>query len=264
MDLLVAVDTAPVDDESRSGLWIVWSRRVPGLDVALLTEAGNPDLQEPLIGRAVRFVAVRTALRHGRMFPKKWSALLGMALETVIIDRIFTEHRLRDGPMRVVAIGATDLPLAQRHVRAALELGPAGLVALRADFDRGRLRQVVSVGHRLHHLMAGHAGHSPHFVRASLPEGVLTLFVAAVHTCGILHLDRLCPLLERHQCLFGTALRIYMRPPRAMARLTVSPLLGGTRVHRHDPPHRRLVEALDRLLMASLAGLTPHVLGAWG
>ena len=111
MDLLVAVDAAPVDDESRSGFWIVWSRRVPSLDVALLTEAGNPDFQEPLIGGAVRLVAVRTALRNGRMFPEERPALLRMTLETVVIDGVFTKHPLRDGPMRVGAIGATDLPL---------------------------------------------------------------------------------------------------------------------------------------------------------
>ena len=47
--------------------------------------------------------------------------------------------------MRVVAVGATHLSIAQRHVGTALELGAAGLMALRADLDRGRLRQVVSV-----------------------------------------------------------------------------------------------------------------------
>src|SRR5574337_347199 len=120
MDLLVAVNAASVDDEPRSGPGIVWIRRMPRLYMTLLAEAGNPDLQEPLIGGAVRLVAVRTALRNRRMFPKKWSALLGMALEAVVIDRIFPEHRLRGGPMRVMAVAATDLSLAQRHVRAPL------------------------------------------------------------------------------------------------------------------------------------------------
>ena len=108
----MAVDAAPVDDLLCSGPRIIWARRVPGLDVALLTEAGNPDLQEPLIGGAVRLVAVCAALHNGRMFPEERPALLGVALVTVVIDRVFTEHPLRDGPMRVVAIGATDLPLA--------------------------------------------------------------------------------------------------------------------------------------------------------
>lgn len=112
MDLLVTVDAAPVDDLLCSGSWIIWTRRVPGLNVTLLTEAGTLDLQEPLIGGAVRLMAVRTALRDGRMFPEKRPPLLSMTLEAVVIDRIFPEHPLRDGPMRVVAIGATDLPLA--------------------------------------------------------------------------------------------------------------------------------------------------------
>src|SRR5574337_327116 len=116
MDPLVAVDTTPIDDESRPGSWIVWIRRMPGRDVALLTEAGDPDLQEPRIGGAVRLVAVRTALDDGRMLPKKRSTLLSMTLEAVVIDRIFPKHRLRGGPMRIMTVAATDLPLAQRHV----------------------------------------------------------------------------------------------------------------------------------------------------
>src|SRR5574337_198707 len=111
MDLLVAVDTAPVDDESRSGLWIVWSRRVPGLDVALLTEAGNPDLEEPLIGRAVRLVAVRTALNDGRMLPEKRPSFLGVAFITVLVNGILTKQHLRRGPMWVVAVAATHFSL---------------------------------------------------------------------------------------------------------------------------------------------------------
>ena len=264
MDLLVAVDAASVDDKPASGPRIVWARWVSGLDVALLTEARNPDLQEPRIGGAVRLVAVRTALRDRRMFPEKRPPLLGMALEAVVIDRILPKHRLGGGPMRVVAVGATHLSLAQRHVGAALELGAAGLVALRADLDRGRLRQIVSVRHRLHHLVTGDAGYSPYFVGAPLPEGMLTLFVTAIHTRGILQLDRLCPLLERDQCLYGAALCIHVRAPWTMARLTVPPLLGSTRVHRHDAPHFSFVEALVRFPMAPLAGLPSHVLGAWG
>lgn len=112
MDLLVAVDATPVDDLLCSGARIIWARRVPGLNVTLLTEAGLPDLQESRIGGAVRLVAVRAALHNGRMFPEKRPPLLSMALVTVLIDRVFPEHPLRDGPMRVVAIGATDLPLA--------------------------------------------------------------------------------------------------------------------------------------------------------
>src|SRR5574337_535542 len=113
MDPLVAVDTAPIDDEPRPCSWIVWVRRMPGRDVALLTEAGDPDLQEPRIGGAVRLVAVRTALDDGRMLPKKWPPFLGMALVAVLIDGILAEHRLRGGPMRIMTVAATDLPLAQ-------------------------------------------------------------------------------------------------------------------------------------------------------
>lgn len=262
MDLLVAVVAAPVGDLPCSGRRIVWARWVSGLNMTLLTEPGNPDLQESRICGAVRLVAVRTALCDWRMFPEERPPLLRMALVTVVIDRIFPEHRLGGGPMRVVAVATTDLPLAQRHMRTALELGPAGLVTLRADLDRGRLRQVVSGGHRLHHLVTGHAGHATHLVGAPLPGSVLTLFMAAVHARGILCLDRLCPLLERHQCFNGIALRSYVRAPRAMTRLTDPLLLGGARVYGHDPPHHRLVKALARLLMARQAGLTPHILGA--
>lgn len=161
MDLLVAVDTTSVDHESRSGLWIVWIRRMPGLDVALLAEAGDPDLEEPLIGGTVRLVAVRTALNDRRMLPEKRPPFLGMAFVAVLVNGILAKQRLRRGPMWVVAVAATHLSLAKRHVGAALELGPSGRMALRADLDRRGLRQVVSVGHRLHHLVAGYARHSP-------------------------------------------------------------------------------------------------------
>lgn len=153
MDLLVAVGTTSVDDKPRSGCRIVWIGRVSGLDVTLLTEARNPDLQEPCIGGAVRLMAVRTALNDGRMLPQKRSPFLGMTRVAVLIDGVFAKHSLCRSPVRVVAVAATDLSLAQRHVGAALELGSSGLVALRADLDRGRLRQIVSVGHRPHHLV---------------------------------------------------------------------------------------------------------------
>src|SRR5574341_1819164 len=123
MDLLVAVDAASVDDEPRPGSWIVWIRRVSGLDVTLLAEAGNPNFQESRIGRAVRFVTVRTALDDGRMLPQERSPFLGMTRVAVLIDGVLTEHRLRRGSVRIVAIAATHLALAQRHVRTALELG---------------------------------------------------------------------------------------------------------------------------------------------
>lgn len=160
MDLLVTVDAAPVNDLLCSGPRIVWICRMSGLDVTLLTEAGNSDLQEPRIGGAVRLMTVRTALDDGRMLPQKRSPFLGMARVAVLINRILTEHGLCRGPVRIVAVAATDLSLAQRHVRAALKLGPTGLVTLGADLDRGRLRQVGSVGHRLHHLVTGDARHS--------------------------------------------------------------------------------------------------------
>ena len=82
----MAVDAASIDNKPASSPRIVWARWVSGLDVALLAEAGNPDLQESRIGGAVRFVTVRTALNDRRMLPEKRPPLLGMALEAVVIN----------------------------------------------------------------------------------------------------------------------------------------------------------------------------------
>ena len=119
MDLLVAVHAASVDELLRLNpkpcnwiLELVWIGRVPALDVALLTEAWGPQLEQSRVGGAVWLVAVRAALSYWCMLPEERPPLLGVALEAVIVDRVFAEHRRRDRAVRAVAIGARNLPLA--------------------------------------------------------------------------------------------------------------------------------------------------------
>ena len=157
MDLLVTVGAGSIGDLLGIDVWIVGTRGVPGLDVALLAESRNPLPQQSRVGGAVRVMAVGAAFDDRRMLPEIRSPLLGMARVTVLVDRIFAQHRRRDAAMRVVAVAARHLVLAEWHVRAAHELRPSRQMALRADLDLGRLRQVVSVGHRGHNLVAGHA-----------------------------------------------------------------------------------------------------------
>lgn len=261
MDFLVTVDAASIDNKPRPGCRIVWICRMSRLDMTLLAEAGNPHLQESRIRGAVRFVTVRTALDDWRMLPQERSPFLGMTRIAVLVDRIFPKHRLCGASMRIVTVAATDLTLAQRHMRAALELSASGLMALRADLDVGRFRQIVSAGHRRHHGMTRDAGHSARFVGASLPEGMLALFVTAVHARGILRLDRLCPLLEGHQCLQCAPLCFYVPAPWTVTRLTSPLLLRRTRVHRHNPPHFCLMKTLSRLLVTRQAGIAPDIFG---
>lgn len=91
------------------------------------------------------------------------------------------------------------------------------------------------------------------------------LGMTGAHALGVLHRDRLGALPKRDHSLCGTTSHINVRAPWAMTRLTDPLLLGGTRVHRHDPPHCCLEEALARLPMALQAGVSPNVLSIrWG
>ncbi|MGB9413557.1 MAG: hypothetical protein WCB26_20425, partial [Pseudolabrys sp.] len=55
--------------------------------VAFRAKLGPLYLQHKLFGGAVRVMAIETVFAHRRVFPKEWTALLGMTLVAVIVHR---------------------------------------------------------------------------------------------------------------------------------------------------------------------------------
>src|SRR5262249_10520960 len=72
VDDRVTAHARPAHHElERSGVTPVGTRRMPGLDVALLAEPRLRHLQHGLVVGAVRIVAVRAALVDRRVYPEK-------------------------------------------------------------------------------------------------------------------------------------------------------------------------------------------------
>ena len=89
------------------------------LPVALLAEEGPRGHQQLVLVGPVRCVAVGAVLAHRRMLPQERTALLGMAGEAELIDRLGTEHRLARRTMRVVTVVAGHFAFRQGHMRLA-------------------------------------------------------------------------------------------------------------------------------------------------
>ena len=142
MNLGVAIGATAVKGEPRCRQ--LRGRRMPGLVVALLAEPGHADFQQLRPGGAVRFVAAHAIFLHRRMFPQKRPAPLGVTLVTVFVDRAFGQHFRIGASVRIMAIGARDLPFPERHVRGALHLRAAQLMALEADLH-GRLLDELAI-----------------------------------------------------------------------------------------------------------------------
>src|ERR1700694_4304315 len=102
MVLRVAVLAFTVDRIER--LRISRISRVSGqVRMALLAQAGTRDLQQEVVDRAVRIVAVQAVLANGRMLPQERPALLRVTLVAIVVDGGFLEQSLRVAAVRVVA-----------------------------------------------------------------------------------------------------------------------------------------------------------------
>ena len=129
MNLDVAVDAALVEDEPTGG----GPQQVGAMveAVALAADLGLLRLQHRLVGGAMCVVTIQAILAHRRVLPQERTALLGMALVAIVVDRGFADHRLgaRHAAVRIVAVRAGQLALAHRHVRRrdkAAHAGPYG------------------------------------------------------------------------------------------------------------------------------------------
>src|SRR4029453_16743596 len=102
---------------------------VAGIGVALLAEERHRRALQLEVIRAVRRVAVQAALAHRRMLPKERPALLGVAGVALLVDRRGGDQLGRRRPVRIVAVGAADLALANRVMGGFPGLGAPVFVA---------------------------------------------------------------------------------------------------------------------------------------
>src|SRR5258706_2128464 len=151
VDLRVTVETAAVHQAIVGGaagrhvLRRQESRGVPEVRVVdrrvtLLTQERKRSDEQLLVIRAVRLVAVEAALRHGRVLPDEGPALLGVTAGAQLVHVVGLQQRLRGRAVRVVTVGAADLPLEQRHVRALREVG----ALLRVTGEAGLVRVLLA------------------------------------------------------------------------------------------------------------------------
>lgn len=84
--------------------------------VALLTQARPRNLQQEVVVGAVRIVTVQAALGYGRMLPQERSAFFCMTLPANFVDGRRLQQIFRIAAVRIVAVGANDLPFAHGDV----------------------------------------------------------------------------------------------------------------------------------------------------
>ena len=196
VDVGVAVGTAPVEIfDGAEGLRL---GRMTAAVVTAVAYARHAHFQELRIVAAVRFVAVGAVFEDGRMFPEEGAAALGVATDAVFVGRGLDELLGVRRTMWIVATGTSDLTFAIGHMRGALQLGTAHLMALQAQFRLlhfhtlvvreglaiPRVRGDADVN-ALFHLMTVHAGDSAGFVWAALPEDMCAARMT-IHTDGVL------------------------------------------------------------------------------
>ena len=90
-------------------------------------------------------VAVQAVLPDGGVFPQEGTPLFRMAGVAQVIDIACHDHFVPSGPMRVMAVRAGDLPLADRVVGTLPGGGANVLVAAVAGFTRCYLLELRSI-----------------------------------------------------------------------------------------------------------------------
>ena len=153
--------------------------------VAGIADAGHADLQQLGIVGAVRFVAVGAVFNDRWVLPQERAAALGVAAQTVLVGSALYQLLGIRASVGIVAAGAGDFAFPVRHVRGALQLRAAHLVALQAELRLVFLyaaifrerRAVARVGgdfnaHVLLDLMAIDTRHAARLMWAAAPEHV--------------------------------------------------------------------------------------------
>jgi hypothetical protein len=287
MDQRVAVGAGPVEYVT-AGCWFRGCI-VSAYGMTALTQPRRADFQQLRIAGAVRIMAVHAVLHDWRMLPDERAAPFRVAFITGLIHGGRDEKFWIRASVRVVAVGAGNLPLPHRHMRRPLELRPAHGMALEANLHLRIFGEQPIVGQRLLKtcrcqrflgllvdLVARRAAHAPRLVLAPAPKQPLTFFVA-LQTPGALLPDRQRNILAETDdelralwtliCRAGRAcgvpgvLRRDMLARRPVASLATSGFKFIARGFEEYFRHLRQREFSVSLFMALLASITPGVRG---
>lgn len=79
---------------------------VEGGKVALLAQVGLSAHQQVFVVRTMRCMAIATVFLYRRVFPQKWPAFFGMAIEALLIDRVADQVGRTGSAVCLVAVGA--------------------------------------------------------------------------------------------------------------------------------------------------------------
>ena len=235
--------------------------------VAGIAHSRHAHLQQLRVAAAVRLMAVGAVFHDGRMLPQKRTTAFGMTAVAILVDGALDELAWVRTSMRVVATGAGNLALAVRHVRGALQLRPAHLMALEAQsrlrlfgaygggkgcaVTRLRSQGRITLGRAaVVDPMTVHASHGARLVRAASPEHLIALRVAG-QASGILFLHRgIGTLGEADWNRVLAAASIHVSFTRPVTRFA-APNIGRIPGMRHGIAHDSVNETLLLLLVAS-------------
>jgi len=187
MDLAVTIGAAPIEKEWR----ILAARRHWMLrhSMALSAQPRIGDLEQPIVHRPMRLVAIRAIFDNGRMLVQERAAPFGMAGKTILVDaRLLKLRRIRRA-VGIVTARASQLSLPYRHMGRPHQLGLALQMTLTAHLRLRSLieerRPVVDLGELvavrgfLHQRVTVDASHAAVGMRAHLPVRLHTALMAA-------------------------------------------------------------------------------------
>src|SRR5690606_11753884 len=228
--------------------------------VALLAQDRPGDLQQLVVIRSVRVVAVQAALAHRPVLPEERVALLGVAGVADVVDAISLPQGRCHRGARDMSDDARPLPLWHRRVRALAEFGALLRMALVARLRYALAHQQAGGRDALHRVVAIGAADLVVRVHRSGPVQPVPTLVAA-EALAVLHLDRRSPRLREadDQRLVGAALR--MRSAGPVAGLADARLVLVLGIQPEGLRVQRVLEMLVLLSMAGDAGLLADVLG---
>src|SRR5258706_15479621 len=92
------------------------------LSVTALAQYRTRGDQELLVVGAVRRMAIKTTVPHGRVLEEEGSALLGMTGKADFIHAVGLHQRLGRAAVRIMAVDPGHLVFQERHVRSPREL----------------------------------------------------------------------------------------------------------------------------------------------
>ena len=238
-------------------------------NMALRAKPWVSDLQQAVVNRAVRLVAVGAIFKRGGMLIEKRAPPFRVALVTGLVNAHPFELRWVRRPVRVVAVRADDFSFSQGHMRRTQQLSFSLQVALAANLNLGSIneerRYIGQLCHLLpagflHQRMAVHARESPARMRARLPVGLDAALVTAeanfvLHCRGFTRVFTKCD----QPADAAPAARGDVVASWAVTTLA-SPLLRfSARVEKKNFPHHGLGKFLELVGMACLADFVADV-----